>query len=68
MASNGLIYVLGGVALQNTTGQPYIYANFTDVITFNTQSTQWNFITATGDQPSQRDSHSTVQSKYLHYI
>ncbi|CAO3641892.1 unnamed protein product [Cunninghamella blakesleeana] len=68
MAGNGIIYVLGGGSLKNATGLPFAYANFNDVLTFDTQSTQWNSISGTGDQPSQRDSHSTVQIPNTTYL
>ncbi|CAO3637462.1 unnamed protein product [Cunninghamella echinulata] len=58
LARNGLIYILGGKFKTNVPN--YEYAKFSDVISFNTQTSQWGFINATNDQPTRRRAHTTT--------
>lgn len=65
LASNKVIYIMGGY-FQSDQIPASQYANFSQVIAFDTKSSQWSVINATGDQPSSRIFHSTTQSKIIY--
>ncbi|KAI9301332.1 hypothetical protein BJ944DRAFT_274761 [Cunninghamella echinulata] len=60
LGRNEIIYILGGY-FQSDQVSSSQYANFSQVLTFDTKSSQWLIINSTGDQPSNRILHSTTQ-------
>ncbi|CAO3621766.1 unnamed protein product [Cunninghamella echinulata] len=60
LGRNGIIYILGGYFQSDQVSNSQ-YANFSQVLTFDTNSSQWLIINPTGDQPSNRILHSTTQ-------
>ncbi|KAI9306361.1 hypothetical protein BJ944DRAFT_50637 [Cunninghamella echinulata] len=59
LASNNMIYVLGGSNKINNT--LLTYSDFNQIIGFNTQTLSWSNITVGGDVPKGRVSHTTTQ-------
>ncbi|KAI9303468.1 hypothetical protein BJ944DRAFT_232143 [Cunninghamella echinulata] len=59
LASNNVIYIFGGSYKINDSS--FAYANFNQVIGFNTQTLSWSNITAGESLPKSRVSHTTTQ-------
>ncbi|CAO3648400.1 unnamed protein product [Cunninghamella blakesleeana] len=59
LAKNGMIYIIGGSVYDDQINN---LVNFTEMITYNTQSNQWANLTATivGRLPSGRAYHTTI--------
>ncbi|KAI9301395.1 hypothetical protein BJ944DRAFT_252349 [Cunninghamella echinulata] len=53
------IYILGGT--MRYPNHTFVYSSFNDVRKFDTISTQWSSLTAGGETPSPRVSHTTTQ-------
>ncbi|KAI9299824.1 hypothetical protein BJ944DRAFT_41458 [Cunninghamella echinulata] len=61
LISNGMIYLIGGTfRLPNSTSFNYVEGN--SIFTYNTTSLGWGMIQALGDKPSNRVSHTVVET------
>ncbi|CAO3651422.1 unnamed protein product [Cunninghamella blakesleeana] len=59
LAHDGYIYIMGGYYQSNTNKNRD--ANFQDVLRFNTNTSLWSNITATGNIPTNRIHHTTTE-------
>ncbi|CAO3651426.1 unnamed protein product [Cunninghamella blakesleeana] len=59
LANNNMIYIIGGSVKVNDAS--FEYASLNNIIQFDTQTSTWSNVTATGDFPKNRVSHTTTQ-------
>ncbi|KAI9302147.1 hypothetical protein BJ944DRAFT_251742 [Cunninghamella echinulata] len=59
LASDGLIYIIGGYFKANETALIYL-AQFNNIFTFDTKNSKWGTITASGNLPTSRGLHTTT--------
>ncbi|CAO3640383.1 unnamed protein product [Cunninghamella echinulata] len=67
LASNGLIYIIGGYYKPNATDDWYA-ANFNRIFTYDTQKSLWTDVDTAGQFPTERGLHTTTATadgKYL---
>ncbi|KAI9305495.1 hypothetical protein BJ944DRAFT_230349 [Cunninghamella echinulata] len=60
LANDGNVYILGGYS-RSSDGKGWGNDTFSQVIQFQTQTSQWNFFNASGDKPTDRRYHTVTQ-------
>ncbi|CAO3635313.1 unnamed protein product [Cunninghamella echinulata] len=64
---NGLIYILGGYSLKEYPSTSSSL-DFYSILTFNTTSLDWSTLNSKGDIPTNRGSHTAIESSDQNYL